>query len=114
VQYYPVEGNFQLYVNSRVLKMTASNAWHYVVASFDGVNAKLSVDGGTPVTGTATLTWPALVTSLGDRSTGGRTFSGRLDEIRLSNVARSDAYVLTSYNNQNNANTFYSVGVEES
>ena len=113
VQYYPVEGNFQLYVNSRVLKMTASNAWHYVVASFDGVNAKLSVDGGTPVTGTATLTWPALVTSLGDRSTGGRTFSGRLDEIRLSNVARSDGYVLTSYNNQNNANTFFSVGVEE-
>ena len=91
----------------------SANAWHYIVGTFDGTTARLYVDGGTPATGTATLTWPALVTSIGDRNIGGRTFSGRLDEVRLSNVARSDGYVLTSYNNQNNAGGFYSVGAAE-
>jgi predicted glutamine amidotransferase len=42
-----------------------------------------------------------------------REFKGILDEIRLSNTARSANWILTSYNNQKDPHTFYSIGSEE-
>jgi len=42
-----------------------------------------------------------------------RCFRGSLDEISISNVARSADWIFTQYNNQFNPATFYSVGAEE-
>lgn len=43
-----------------------------------------------------------------------RAFDGRTDEVRISDgVARSDNWLLTQYNNQNDAATFWSIGTEE-
>jgi hypothetical protein len=42
-----------------------------------------------------------------------RHFKGSLDEITVSNIARSADWILTTYNNQFNPTTFYSVGTEE-
>jgi len=38
---------------------------------------------------------------------------GTLDELRVSGVERNESWIKTKYNNQNNSNTFYSVGDEE-
>ncbi|MDI6807350.1 MAG: hypothetical protein QMD14_06150, partial [Candidatus Aenigmarchaeota archaeon] len=40
-------------------------------------------------------------------------FNGIIDEVRISNMARSDKCISTTYNNQNSPSTFYSVGNEE-
>jgi hypothetical protein len=42
-----------------------------------------------------------------------RHFKGSLDEITISDQARSAEWILTTYNNQFNPTTFYSVGAEE-
>jgi hypothetical protein len=114
LQYYPSSGSFEFYVNSVRLSLPAStNVWHYVVGGFDGTTASLSVDGGTPVTAAATVTWPAQNTYLADRATTGRAFQGSLDEIRLSNVARDASYIQTTYRNQNDPTSFYVVETTE-
>ena len=41
-------------------------------------------------------------------------FDGIIDEVRLSNVNRSSAWIATEFNNQNSSNSFLSVGDEES
>jgi hypothetical protein len=41
------------------------------------------------------------------------TFKGIIDEVRISNVARDNNWISTSYNNQNSPGSFYSVGEEE-
>ncbi|MCK5333371.1 MAG: DUF2341 domain-containing protein, partial [Candidatus Aenigmarchaeota archaeon] len=43
-----------------------------------------------------------------------RNWYGVLDEVRISNVARSAGWIKTSYNNQDSPSTFYAVGAEES
>ena len=39
--------------------------------------------------------------------------NGRIDEVRISNIARSAGWIATGYNNMNSPSTFYSVGVEQ-
>jgi dienelactone hydrolase len=41
------------------------------------------------------------------------SLDGILDEVRLSNIVRSDDWALTEFNNQNDPATFYAVGSEE-
>ena len=43
-----------------------------------------------------------------------RYFDGTLDEVRISDIARSADWIKTCYNNQNSPSTFYSVEGEES
>lgn len=115
MQYYPPEGNYQLYVNSRVLRVPASaGEWHYVVGTFDGTNARLYVNAGSPAEGSTSLTWPDTTTVIGDRTALGRAFMGELDEVRFSSVARTAGYIETSYNSQSDPGSFVSVGSEES
>jgi hypothetical protein len=42
-----------------------------------------------------------------------RKFYGFIDEVRVSNIARSAAWILTEYNNQLNPTAFYTIGPEE-
>ncbi len=113
IQYYPLENNFQTYTNSRILRRASSaNQWHHVVAAYDGTNTLLYVDG-VSVSGTATITWPALQTIIGDRSAQGRAYQGSIDEVRISHDYKSQEYILNSYINQDNPTAFYTVGSEE-
>src|SRR4029077_10286953 len=41
---------------------------------------------------------------------GGDYLNGSIDEMRLSNVARSADWIATEYNNQNSPSTFYTLG----
>jgi len=45
---------------------------------------------------------------------GGFDFDGLIDEVRISNVARSVGWITTEYNNQSNMATFMTFGAEES
>src|SRR5438093_984238 len=40
-------------------------------------------------------------------------FKGIMDEVRVSNAARTAQWISTSYNSQSSPSTFYSVGTEE-
>lgn len=84
--------------------------WHYVVITASGSTLTLYVDGasqGTPATFSTAST--AGVVYLGDNGLGTDTFSGVLDEFRVSNTARSADWITTSYNNQSSPSTFYTL-----
>jgi ketosteroid isomerase-like protein len=51
---------------------------------------------------------------IGNSYTTGRYLGGSLDEIRMSNPARSASWILTSFNNQYSPAAFYTVGTEQS
>ena len=44
----------------------------------------------------------------------GGEWNGRIDEVRISNIVRSSAWIETSYNTMNDPSSFFSVGPEES
>ncbi|MHA1902437.1 MAG: LamG-like jellyroll fold domain-containing protein [Candidatus Thorarchaeota archaeon] len=94
--------------------------WYHVVGVFSPseytrfyVNGELvgEVTSGIP----ATVNDPNRPLRIGRRSDGaGATsyFDGIVDEVRLSSIARSDAWIMTQYNNQRNPELFMSVGEE--
>ena len=63
-----------------------SNVWHHVAFSFDGVKAKLFLDG---VAIDSTSNWSGLTPSAFPITSIGTRFSGKIDEVRIWNVARS-------------------------
>jgi len=105
----------QFYINSfKVSKPITLNQWHYVVGTYDGRTARLWVDGGSPASGSVSVpTWPSQNLYVGDRSDHLRKFNGLIDEVRVSNVARSSNWVNTEFNNQKDPSTFYTIGTEE-
>jgi biopolymer transport protein ExbB len=47
---------------------------------------------------------------LGDSPGGGRAFDGRIDELSFANVLRTDGWIRTTFDNQNDPNTFVMLG----
>jgi hypothetical protein len=92
-----------------------TGAWHYtnlVANATDGL-AKQYVDtalaGSVSYNGTLKVGTDAF--TLGYQS--GEIIDGRIDEVRLSSVARSTDWIAGEYANQNDPGTFYSVGTQE-
>ena len=96
--------------------------WHHLAATmdFDTKEVIVYVDG-TPMAFSyegVPGSWTSL-TSSDDLLFGGnpdrmtRFFDGMMDEIRISNVVRSQAWIQTSVNNQSTPATFFTLGVEE-
>jgi len=123
-EWWPLQGAFlqifadsrvELYVNDiRIYRPITLNQWYYVVGTFDGATARLYINAGSPASASAsTPIWPSNNTYIGDNSDHVRKFVGFIDEIRVSNIARSAAWILAEYNNQLNPTTFYSLGAEE-
>jgi len=50
---------------------------------------------------------------IGNRHNATRTWTGILDEFRLSKIVRSADYITTTFNNHDSPGTFYAVGAEE-
>jgi hypothetical protein len=55
----------------------------------------------------------AALAASGVEGTHNQFFDGNLDEVRLSNVARSPGWLSTAYRNQNDPSSFFSIGGQE-
>ncbi|MFW9964335.1 MAG: LamG-like jellyroll fold domain-containing protein [Candidatus Sifarchaeia archaeon] len=98
------------------------NEWHHVVATYDGSLVKFYIDGNQDA---ATMVMTTNILSAlpdpfrighGDQPEAKAwtyPWIGQIDEVRISSIARSGAWIQTEYENQNNPNSFYSVGAEE-
>ena len=70
------------------------NAWHNVVYTWNGTTNSLSVDGGTPTTSiTAVNTGAATEVQVGRKPSGSEYFGGRIDDLRIYNVALTSTQV---------------------
>jgi hypothetical protein len=94
--------------------------WYHVVGVFDDAQdeLRLYIDG-TEITQVSSTNTPVVEAGelrfgrsrLGQWS-GDEWWNGRLDEIRISSVARTDGWIQTSFNSQNAPSAFYGLGVE--
>ena len=95
----------------------SQNTWHHVVGVYDQTRARIYLDGvetnGSTFTGTVAGTAAPL--TLGDHVSfdGSYEFAGSIDEVRYSGSARSITWITTSFNNQVNPTSFYTLGPEE-
>jgi biopolymer transport protein ExbB len=88
-----------------------ANAWHYGVAKFDGTTRAVWLDGVQVATDTPGGAHNATASDINiGRTNSTEWFNGNLDEIRVSNVARSDGWIVTTYNNQSTPGSFLTVG----
>jgi hypothetical protein len=85
--------------------------WSHVSVTYDGTtNATLHING-TP-DGSGVFTEPGAAAGLPQRIGTSKTtafnwhFDGKIDEVRLSQAARSSDWILTEYQNQNNPGAF--------
>ncbi|HKO44532.1 MAG TPA: DUF2341 domain-containing protein [Pyrinomonadaceae bacterium] len=109
----------------------AANTWYYVTYSSNGSTWKIRLNGATAETLTAVLgtnsgQWIGDITpTTPDKSVMGGVYAGGgyssanfwhglLDEVRLSNIERSDDWVATEYNNQSSPATFYTISAATS
>jgi len=94
-----------------------TDTWVHVTLTYnttDGVIVYangLSMDTAPPDGAISTSTE---ILGIGNRPDTSNFFNGTIDEVRLSNIARSSGWINTSYLNQYNPTAFYSVGSEES
>jgi len=94
--------------------------WYYVVAIFKPNDySKFFINGTEVAMITAgvppSMYDPPLPLRIARRSDDSAAwFDGIIDEVRVSNIARSNGWITTEYNNQYNPSSFYSVGSEQS
>ncbi|HEY1494044.1 MAG TPA: LamG domain-containing protein, partial [Candidatus Solibacter sp.] len=85
--------------------------WYHVAAVWDGSVQRLYINGspdGThaaPSVNYGTVTMPGRLLSYPNQNA-----DGSIDEIRISNIARSPDWVLTEYRNQSAPASYLSVG----
>ncbi|NTW31558.1 MAG: DUF2341 domain-containing protein [Bacteroidetes bacterium] len=93
----------------------SDNAWHYIVGRFDGsamkVKGDMSADANINVSGTINHYITNAIIGGPTNSAAAGFFVGIIDELRISNVARSDAWVKASYYSGNNS--LFTSGNEE-
>jgi hypothetical protein len=93
-----------------------NGAWHHVVATRSGSSFNVYVDGinarATGADGSATFTTSTSF-RIGSRNNNDLYFNGSIDEVRISNTARSANWIKTEYNNQSSPSTFYSISVRQ-
>jgi hypothetical protein len=93
-----------------------TGSWHHVAGSYDGV-WNIYMDGRKTSSTQAQAPYATVERFLiGARdASGGQTsyFSGMIDEVRISNAARSADWIATEFNNQNLPSSFYTVGSEQ-
>jgi len=86
--------------------LPSTGAFHYICSTYDGTNIKLWVDAANVATvastGSISTTTDAL--NIGHKpgsGVNGDSMLGVIDEVRISDVARSSDWILTEYTNQN-------------
>jgi len=112
-QLFDTEGTWH---NLDLTTPLSAGQWHYLAGTWDGQSMDLYVDGNLegnlPFAGTIDST--GSTTLIGSYSGGpDHAPDGRVDEVRISDVARGAEWIGTSYNNQISPQAFYTVGPEQ-
>jgi len=108
--------NGQSGININANTIITDTNWHYLVGVFNGTHIYVFVDGVldcTPKSYASIIPGTGTVNLGLTKYWGDNQFKGTSDEVRLSNVARNSSWLSTSYKNQNNPESFYSIGMEE-
>jgi hypothetical protein len=97
----------------------STGTWYHLAVSRTATASYIYVNG-TQVgsTGATTINTDAQPVIIGGNENDGTTtpdelFDGKIDEVRISNVARDACWIETEYNNQSNLGTFITLGSEE-
>ena len=94
----------------------ATASWHHHAVINDGTTGRWYVDGSQLSSGFAhTYATTNSIVTIG-REVDGATISymlGTIDEVRISDSARSTSWITTEYNNQNSPATFHYLGNQE-
>jgi len=96
-------------VNNTNVTAPIDTSWHYVVLTYDGTTLALYVDGKLQ----NTTTMDGSIPINGQDVLLGEQLTGTLDEIRISNTARSTSWINTSYKMTNSPTTFIRVESEQ-
>ncbi len=99
----------------------STNTWYHLAGVKSGTTVQIYTNGvaGTAASGASGNTYVGTPSplELGDTcptcGAGNPAMGGKLDEVRLSNIARSPSYLGTEDNNTFSPSTFYSTGSEE-
>ena len=98
-----VSGVTPQYLNSNVNDTNT----HYFAGKYDGSNLSITVDKtktNSAASGTPNSSGDPL--RIGQLSSGAWAMDGKIDEVRVANVARTDGWLNTEYDNQNSPSTF--------
>ncbi len=91
--------------------VVSAGTWYHLVLTWDGTNVRGYKDGVLnfgPTSYTGLTTVGNIYVSAWDGTA--EWFDGTLDEVRVSEAVRSADWIQTSYNNQSNPSSFYSIG----
>lgn len=94
-----------------------ADGWVHVAARYDGAAVTLFVDGVAVATAPQAgnvPTNPSVPATIGAGPAGGRAFDGRVDEVRVSHVARSDAWLAAEHATQEVGGAAVAIGAVES
>ncbi|MHA2473532.1 MAG: DUF2341 domain-containing protein, partial [Promethearchaeota archaeon] len=100
-----------VYSNSQI----TDNKWHHLVGVRDSSQLHIYTDGSVANSVTDTRSGQ-IIQSSKDISIGSaitvdsEDFNGIIDEVRISKIARSNDWIATEFENQNDPNSFYSIG----
>lgn len=90
-----------------------TNTWNYVVVNFDGTTRRIYLNGTQIASDTPGGAHNTTNANFRIGSTNfTEYFDGTIDEVKISNTARSADWIATEYNNQISPSTFYNVSDE--
>ncbi|MFX1436466.1 MAG: LamG-like jellyroll fold domain-containing protein [Promethearchaeota archaeon] len=101
-------------------KNVTTNTWHHIVATYDGSYMRIYIDGVQDINNLTKVNniepsssekdfWIGHGDQPKDKVWSGE-YEGQIDEVRISNIARSAEWIATEYINQINPSSFYSIG----
>jgi hypothetical protein len=104
------------YRNLESNAVVPTTGFSHIVGVYDGSNQKTYIGGqldNTQENATGNLRDNSRPFHIGRNPGDAVTFNGVIDEVRISNIPRSQDWIETEYNNQKAPAAFYTVGIEE-
>ena len=101
-------------INNQEISASATAGWHHVALTYDSSlggteEMKIYLDGTQEAAGD----YSSLISNNSNDILVGDKFIGVIDELRVSDSARSAAWLSTQYNNQSDVNNFISLDSQE-
>ncbi|HVV39417.1 MAG TPA: DUF2341 domain-containing protein, partial [Candidatus Paceibacterota bacterium] len=105
-------GNGTVSTNVDGTTAVSSGVWSFIAVTMSGTSVTHYLNANTNGSGTLSTTIADSGTSarIGSRADSATMFKGSMDEVRISNTARSASWIQTEYNNQSSPSTFYYIG----